>query len=111
MLDSVLAQQNPGAASLEDIYTVPVLRKFEGKVIVANRSATATAFRVALAPDGAVDDPSHYIAYDVAITGNAKDATPAFTIPEGCVVRVYATLATLTFTLTGLSSPAAEVVS
>ena len=105
-LTSKLAQRNPAAATLEDAYTVPASTKFEGRVLVANRSASATAFRISLALAGAADDPMQYIAYDVAITGNDTAWTERFAIPAACVVRVYATLATLSFAITGLESPA-----
>lgn len=106
MLAPVLEQSNPSVTTLTDLYEVPASTKLEGKVVIANRSATGTSYRVSLASAGAADDPSHYIAYDVEIPGNDSDATPRFVAPAGCVVRVYATLATLTFTLTGLESPA-----
>ncbi len=92
---------NPGAASLTDAYTVPASNIFEGIVVVTNRAAVATAFRVSIALAGAADAPTHYIAYDVAIAGNATVDTSRFTAPAGAVIRVYATLATLTFRPTG----------
>jgi len=97
-----LAQSNPSAATLTDAYTVPTSTQFRGKVIVVNRSSTATSFRISLAPNGAADANSQYIAYDVPISGNNVYESSEFFIDAADVVRVYATLATLTFNITGI---------
>lgn len=97
----ILGQSNPSATTLTDLYTVPASTEVVGQVIVANRSAVATSFRISLAANGAADDNSQYIAYDVAIAGNAVYSSPKITIDATDKVRVYATLATLTFTLMG----------
>ena len=96
------AQSNPLAATLTDIYTVPASTKFEGRVIVANRSAIATSFRISIAIAGAANDDKQYIAYDVAIIANDVYESPRIAVAATDVVRVFATLATLSFTLTGL---------
>ena len=98
---SKLAQSNPSAASLTDAYTVPALTYFTGKVIVINRSTTPTTFRLSLAPNGAADANSQYMAFDTPIGPNDIYESPVFDIDAADVVRVYATLATLTFTITG----------
>jgi hypothetical protein len=105
-LSAVTAQRNPSAANLEDAYTVPALKKFEGTVIACNRAAVATTFRVSLALAGAADDPKQYIAYDRPANPNDDTSTKPFAIPAGTVVRVYATLATITFSVTGLEGDA-----
>ena len=90
-------QSNPLAATLTDLYTVPGTTSATAHVYVANRSATATSFRLAVAPLGAVDALTHYIAYDVDIAGNeSKDFTGLLLIATD-KIRVLATLATLTF--------------
>jgi hypothetical protein len=101
-LVSKLAQSAPSAATLTDAYTVPASTQFEGIVIACNRSAAATSLRISLAPDGAGDATSQYIAYDLVIPGNDVYSTPRFAINAADVVRVFATLATLSFTVTGL---------
>lgn len=101
-LISATAQVNPLATTLTDGYTVPADTYFEGHVIVANRSAVATTFRISIAIAGAADSPAQYIAYDVTIGSNAVVASPRFAIGPADVVRVYATLATLAFSITGL---------
>ena len=98
-----LGQSNPTAATLTDAYTVPAATSAVISTInVANRSATATSFRIAIAPAGAADADQHYVAYDVAIDGNdIYQTTAGFTLATTDVVRVYATLATLSFTIHG----------
>ncbi len=103
----VLAQSNPSAASLTDAYTVPgggVLSAVISSIKVANRSASATAFRVSVAIAGAADSNEQYIAYDVPIAGNdVVDVLTdgKITVATTDVVRVYATLATLSFGIFG----------
>ena len=105
-LISVNKQSKPGATTLTDIYTVPGGTSFTGKVIVANQSAVATTIRISVAPLGAADAPTQYIAYDEAIAGNGQFVSPIIDLIATDVVRVYATLATLSFTLTGLEKSA-----
>jgi hypothetical protein len=100
----VLGQINPSAATLTTGYTVPASTSaVVSSVSVANRSATATSFRISVAVAGAADDNIQYIAYDVAIAGNeVKTFTIGITLATTDVVRVYATLATLTFNIFGV---------
>ena len=100
----VLGQSNPSAASFTDAYTVPALtRATISSITVANRSATTTTFRVSIAVAGAADDPSQYLFYDIPCPGNDTfTATIGATVGPADVVRVYATLATLSFNLFGI---------
>ncbi len=99
----VLGQQNPGAASLTPIYTVPASTEaIISSVLIANRSATATSFRLSIAVAGAADSDEQYIAYDIPIDGNdAVDYTCGLTLAATDEVRVYATDATLSFSVFG----------
>lgn len=101
----ILAQLAPSAASLTDMYTVPNGVGIVAHLFITNRSATPTAFRVSVAKDGAADGTSQYIAYDKAILGNVPERLEGLALAPDDVVRVYATLATLTFTLFGLEIP------
>lgn len=101
-LVSVNKQSKPAVATLTDIYTVPGATNFTGKVIVANQSAVSTSFRISIAPLGVADATSQYIAYDTPIVGNDIYESPNFDLIATDVVRVYNTLATCSFTLTGL---------
>ncbi len=97
MAKKVLFQSNPVAATLTDAYTAPS----EGvcsTIVVANRSATSTTFRISVAVAGAVDNNKQYIAYDAAIGANEVwTFTIGATFGNTDVIRVYATLATLAF--------------
>lgn len=96
----VLVQVNPTAANLTNGYTVPTGKKFSGHINVCNRSV-ATAMRGSVAPNGAADDVSQYLFYDLPISANNVYDSSEFKADALDVVRVYATLATLTFTITG----------
>ena len=99
----VLAQANPSAATLTGAYTVPgATSTVVSTLMVCNRSAVATSFRISVAVAGAADNNNQYIYYDVAILGNDTfAATIGLSLATTDVVRVYATLATLTFSFFG----------
>ena len=96
-------QSAPLAATLTDIYTVGVgTSAVISTLKVCNRSATATTFRIAVRPDGDAIANGHYQYYDVNIGGyDTFSATEGWTLTAGDVVSVYATDATLSFTLYG----------
>jgi hypothetical protein len=98
----IVGQSNPSATTLTDLYAVPAATNFAGAIYVANRSGTPTTFRISLAPAGAVDALSQYIAYDVAIGANDVKEFTNIALNATDKIRVYATLATLTFTATGV---------
>ena len=99
----VLGQVAPGAATLTTLYTVPASTNTVcSSIIVCNRSATATSFRVAVRPAGAAISNEMYLYYDVTIAGNDTFiATIGVTLATTDVVSVYATLATLSFQIYG----------
>jgi hypothetical protein len=99
----VLGQSAPAAATPADLYTVAAATEAIGStIVVCNRSATATKFRISVRPLGAAQADEHYIYYDIPISGNnAFHATIGMTLAATDVVTVYATLATLSFTLFG----------
>lgn len=98
-----LAQANPAAATLTDAYTVPALTSaIISTITVANRSV-ATSFRLSVAIAGAADANQQYIAYDVPIGANETIAlTFGITLATTDIIRVYATLATLSFNIFGV---------
>jgi uncharacterized lipoprotein YbaY len=100
----ILGQSNPGAAALTAVYTVPAATQtIVSSIIIANRSAVPTAFRISLAFAGAADDPKQYIAFDAPIMGNSVvDFTSGFSLGTGDIIRVYGTLATLAFNISGV---------
>src|SRR4051812_13804941 len=99
----VLGQLNPSATTLTAIYTVPAVTSAAvSTLVICNRSATATSFRVSVAIAGAADNNVQYIFFDAPIGGNETiTATVGLSLATTDVVRGYATLATLTFSLFG----------
>ncbi len=100
----ILGQSNPLAVTLTDIYTVPALTtSVVSSIIIANRSVTPTTFRVSLAAAGAADNSKQYLFYDTPISGNDTiTATLGVSLATTDIVRVYATLASLSFTIMGV---------
>ena len=99
----VLGQSAPLVTTLTDLYTVPAATTtVVSSIVVCNRSSTATSFRVAVRPAGAVISNEMYIYYDVTIAGNDTFvATIGVSLGATDVVSVYATLATLSFSAYG----------
>lgn len=102
----VLGQLKPSATTLTALYTVPAATSTTVSTItVCNQSATPTSFRISVAPAGAGDTSSQYLWYDIAIAGNDTfAATIGITLATTDVVRAYATLATLSFSLFGVET-------
>ena len=100
----VLGQLDPSAATITTLYTVPGgTNTVASTITVANRSAVATTFRIAVSPAGAGISDEHYLYYDVAIPGNDTfAATIGISLEATDVIRVYATLATLSFNVFGI---------
>lgn len=96
-----LAQVNPGAATLTTLYTVSAAEEVEGVITIANRSAVATSFRISTQIAAEADNVKQYKFYDVAIGGNVTIEVGPYFWAATDVIKVYATLATLSFTLNG----------
>ena len=99
----VLGQVNPSAATLTTGYTVPALTSAVVSTVVVTNRGAATSFRLSVAVAGAADNNKQYIAYDVPIAANeTMTFTLGISLATTDVVRVYATLATLTFNIFGV---------
>lgn len=100
----VLSQTKPLATTLTDAYTVPgATTALVSTIAVCNQSATPTSFRVSVAVAGLADTAKQYLYYDVTISGNDTfAATLGISLGAADVVRVYATLATISFSLFGI---------
>jgi hypothetical protein len=100
----VLAQSNPGAASLTDIYTVPgATSTIVSTIIVCNQAASAASFRVSLQVANAADNPKQYLYYDLPIAGNDTFIfTLGITLAATDVISVYASSTTLSFNVVGV---------
>jgi len=99
----VLGQSAPSAASDTDVYTVPSSTEAViSTVTVCNRGGLATAYRIAIRPNGATIANQHYLAYDVPIAANDTTAlTLGITADAGDILTVYANNANLTFNVFG----------
>lgn len=99
-----LGQSAPSAATLTTLYTVPAATSaIASTITVCNRSATPTAYRIAIRPAGAAIADQHYLAYDAPIDGNeTMTFTLGVSLATTDVVSVYNTLATVSFNLSGV---------
>jgi hypothetical protein len=99
----VLGQSAPSATTNTNVYTVGSGKEaIISTITVANRSATAKTYRIAIRPAGATLANEHYIAYDVSLDGNDTTAlTLGITLTATDVVTVYASTADLSFGLFG----------
>jgi hypothetical protein len=99
----VLAQSAPSATTNTDIYTVGSGKQaIVSTITVANRSATARTYRIAVRPAGATLANQHYLAYDVTIAANDTTAlTLGITLTATDVVTVYASTTDLSFGIFG----------
>jgi hypothetical protein len=99
----VLGQSAPSATTNTDVYTVGSGKQaIISTITVANRSATARTYRIAIRPAGATLANQHYLAYDVTIAANDTTAlTLGITLTATDVVTVYASTADLSFGIFG----------
>lgn len=99
-----LSQTKPSAATLIDAYTNPVLKQTViSTITVCNQSATPTAYRISVAVAALADTAKQYLFYDTPIAGNeTQTLTLGLTMQATDVLRVYNTLATVSFCLFGV---------
>jgi len=99
----VLGQSAPSATTNTDIYTVAASTQVViSSIVVTNRAASATTFRIAVRPNAATLANQHYIAFDTAIAANDVVALSlGITVDAADVVTVYGGNANLTFSLYG----------
>jgi hypothetical protein len=99
----VLAQSAPSATTNTDIYTVGSGKQATvSTVTIANRSASAATYRIAIRIAGSALSNEEYIAYDAAVPANDTIAlTLGITLGAADVVTVYASSANLSFNIFG----------
>ena len=99
----VLGQSNPSATTATTLYTVPAsTQAVVSTIVIANLTATAATFRIAVRPGGATLANQHYIAYDVTV--GASDSTVltlGLTLDATDVITVRASTANLSFSAYG----------
>lgn len=89
----ILGQAALSATTLTDVYTVPVATQTViSSVVICNRGASDTTFRIALAVAGAVDANKQYIYYNTAVPANESYvATIGITLSAADILRAYTT--------------------
>lgn len=99
-----LADSSPSAATATTLYTVPSSTDVVVSLItVCNRSSVATSFRIGIDVGGSGDADAQWSYYDCPIAGNETlEVMRGATCTATDLVRVYATLATLSFNLFGV---------
>ena len=99
----VLGQSNPAATTATTLYTVPAATEtVVSTIVIANLTATAATFRIAIRPNGATLANSQYIAYDITVGASDSTAlTLGITMDATDIITVYASTANLTFTAFG----------
>ena len=98
----VLGQSAPTAATATTLYTVPAATSTIGSSITICNTGASTSYRIAIRPAGASLAAAHYLAYDaVCEQYTSVILTFGMTLATTDVVTVYATLATLSFSLFG----------
>ena len=99
----VLGQSAPSATTDTDLYTVPAdTSAVISTIVVANRAATAAAYRIAVRPAGATLANQHYVAFDVAVGAlDSTTITLGITLAATDIITVRATSADLSFSIFG----------
>jgi len=99
----VLGQVAPSATTETDLYTVAASTEtIVSSIIVANRAAASSTFRISVAVDGAATANKDYLIYDAAINGNSIiSLTLGITLDATDKIRVYASTADLSFSAFG----------
>ena len=97
----VLGQSNPSATTATTLYTVPsATQAVVSSISVANLTPTAATFRIAVqnsADVGSIVD-KQYIGYDITVgASDSTIITVGLTLATGDVIKVYASVATLSF--------------
>jgi hypothetical protein len=90
-----LGQLDLTTTALTTLYTCPSSTETViSTVIIANRTATADSFRLAIRTDGDAISNKHYIAYDVPVAANdSTTLTLGITVKATDVISVQATTA------------------
>jgi hypothetical protein len=99
----VLGQSAPSATTNTDVYTVGSGKQaIVSTITIANRSGSASSYRIAIRPAGATLANQHYLAYDIAIAANDTTVlTMGVTLQATDVVTVYALSSNLSFGIYG----------
>ena len=99
----VLGQVAPAATTLTTLYTVPSSTStVASSIVICNQAASSATYRIAVRPAGAAAEAKHYIVYGATVAASDSVVlTIGTTLATTDVVSVYASSATLSFSLFG----------
>jgi len=99
----VLGQNDLAATTDTDVYTAPAATEAViSTIIIANRTASAESFRIAIRPAGETISDKHYIAYGVPIAANdSTTLTLGLTLAATDVLTVWASAVDLSVNVFG----------
>jgi hypothetical protein len=99
----VLAQSDPTATTLTDVYTVPSSTSaVVSTVVVANRANAKRTFRLSVAIAGAVDTSQQYLIYDAELAANeVQTYTLGITLSATDKIRAYVSAQSISFNIFG----------
>ena len=99
----VLGQSNPAATTLTTLYTVPASTQAVASTLtICNQGATLATYRVAVRPAGATVAAQHYLVFDSSVAAyDTVFLTVGFSVAATDVVSVYASSASVSFSLFG----------
>ena len=97
-----ITQTALAATTPADVYTVPASTTFIGFVTFANRSATATTYRLSVGIAGLATEDKQYLAYDIPIIGNSTSKKWWVMLNATDIIRAYAGAATVSVTVNGI---------
>lgn len=106
--ERTLGQLSPAARTLKTMYAVPLRKKVSGgRLIIANRGAASTTFRVSVAVGGAADEARQYVNYNTPLlVGETKEADLNLLLEAGDQIRVYSASGEVSFNLMGKEADA-----
>jgi hypothetical protein len=91
------------ATTNTNLYTVPALTStVVSTIVICNQSSSAGTYRIAVRPAGAAVATQHYVVYGATVAGSDSTAlTLGLTLATTDIVTVFASAATMSFTLFG----------
>lgn len=102
-IERVLAQLAPPASSLTDVYVCGTVGAVISSLILCNRGSSVSRVRISVAVNGAADDVSQYVYYDLPIPGNDTFiATIGISLATDDVVRVFVDIDTVSVSIFGV---------
>jgi len=100
--NKILGQSSPSATTLTTLYTVPASTQANVNLFICNNSIIDTTIRISIVKSGGSTSNEEYIAYDMKISRDYPINITGIALATGDFIQVYATLATVTFTATGI---------